>query len=116
MRKKAIICAVERGWQNTRQMSLELARKGYIVGILIKGAVKPDVLAMITAYAGIKISAVRRFCFGPILFFRITLYAIFLRLKAVVVEAKDIDKWIFFLSRVFSLKVFSVEDEGGIWD
>jgi len=111
MRKQAVVCAVERGWQNTRQLSLELNQKGYFVDILIKGAVEPDVLAMITKYAGIRIRSAGRFWFRLRLFFKIALSALFKDLKAVGIEGKRIEGWINLLGRIFNFRVFLITNE-----
>ena len=52
------ILSVEHGWQGMRELSLELARLGLMVDVLIKGQVEPDVLAMITRPAGMRITSV----------------------------------------------------------
>ena len=54
------ILAVEHGWQGMRELSLELARLGMAVEVLIKGRVAPDVLAMITRPDGMRITPVGR--------------------------------------------------------
>lgn len=54
------ILAVEHGWQGMRELSLELARLGVAVEVLIKGRVGRDVLAMITRPAGMRITPVAR--------------------------------------------------------
>ena len=57
------VLAVEHGWQGMRELSLELARLGMAVEVLIKGQVAPDVLAMITRPDGMRIAAVTRLWF-----------------------------------------------------
>jgi hypothetical protein len=56
---KAVL-AVERGWQGMRELSLAVSRRGVLVDVLIKGAVAPDVLAMVTRPIGMRVIAVRR--------------------------------------------------------
>ena len=57
------ILAVEHGWQGMRELSLELARAGMAVEVLIKGQVASDVLAMITRPDGMQITPVSRLWF-----------------------------------------------------
>jgi hypothetical protein len=111
MKRERVILAVERGWQNTRQLSLGLDKKGYLVDVLIKGEVAPEVLAMITSHAGIRIKSIGRFWFRPRFFLKITTAALFGGLKAVGIEGKDTEGWIRFLGRALNLKVFLITDE-----
>ena len=55
-----VMLAVEHGWQGMRELSLELARLGMAVEVLIKGRVDRDVLAMITRSEGMRITSVAR--------------------------------------------------------
>ena len=131
--RPVVIIAVERGWQRSRGLSLDLMRKGCDVDILIKGFVEKPVLDMITKYPSIKITSVSRFWFRVVLFLKIAalkkiafgdnfkrfsvvrkVFYTFLHhknLKAVYVEGKKIEKWLFVLSRCFGLKVFLVDNE-----
>lgn len=52
---RQVICAVETAWPGMRQCSLTLAGHGASVLVLIKGAVEPEVLAMITRPANMAI-------------------------------------------------------------
>lgn len=105
---QTIIFAVERGWQRSRELSLDLMRKGQDADILIKGIVEKPVLEMITKYAGIQITSVSRFWFRVVLFFKI---ATVKNLKAIYIEGKKIEKWLYILSRCFGLNVFLVGNE-----
>ena len=57
------ICAVEDGWAGMRQYSLEAANAGRTVLVVIRDAVEPAVLELITAPAGMRIVAVERLWF-----------------------------------------------------
>ena len=106
--RETVIIAVERGWQRSRELSLDLMRKGWQVDILIKGFVEKPVLDMIIKYPNIKITSVSRFWFKVVLFFKI---AALKNLKAIYVEGKKIERWLYTLSRCFGLKVFLVDNE-----
>lgn len=112
MKDPTIFCAVERGWQVTRLLSLELMHKGLCVDILIKGFVEKQVLDMITKYPAIRITAIRKFWFRPVLFFKSVLDANFGNLKGIVVEGKKIEKWLYLLSRCFKFPVFLIKETG----
>ena len=108
MKRPVVVFVVERGWQRSRELSLDLMHKGWQADILIKGFVEKPVLDMITKYPGIKITSVSRFWFRAVLFLKI---AALKNLKAVYVEGKKIEKWLYIAGRCFGLKVFLVTNE-----
>ena len=55
-----VLSLVERGWRGARECSLVLSRRAIPVTHLIKGAVSPEVLAMIEPHPALSMLSVRR--------------------------------------------------------
>jgi hypothetical protein len=55
-----IVCAVEDGWWGTRAFSLAAIREGFETTVLIRDALEPEVLAMITIPPRMRLTAVGR--------------------------------------------------------
>lgn len=106
MNRPVAIFAVERGWQKSRELALDLMHKGYEADILIKGSVERRVLQMITKYPCVKIASISRFWFRVVLLLKL---ATAKNLKAVYIEGKKIEKWIYVLSRCLNFKVLLVD-------
>jgi len=103
---KKVIIAVERGWQTSRQKAIELAKEGLHVDILIKGFVERDVLDMITRHPGMQVSAVSKALYRPVLFMKVFLTGISRNLDRVLVEGRQIERWLKVLCAIFSRSAF----------
>ena len=65
-KKHIFVC--EKGWQKTREISIDFAKKNILSTVLIKGLVNREVKKMITPYKEIKNIFIPEKIFGPILF------------------------------------------------
>lgn len=53
-----VICAAEEGWHGMRRCSLEAARQGARVEVIIRGSLDPGLLSLITVPSGMSITAI----------------------------------------------------------
>jgi len=112
---KAVL-GVEHGWQGMRELSLELARLGMAVEVLIKGRVDRDVLEMITRPDGMRITPVAR----PWFRWRLTLACLLVSRRSspvcVVTHRRDTPahertrQWLERLGRMIPLRILLLEE------
>lgn len=109
------VLAVDYGWQGMRELSLALSRLGLPVDVLIKGRVEPDVLAIITRPANMRILVVGR------LWFRLRLLGHCLAARAhdrlvVVIQWRETSsqrrtrRWVEWLQRVAPLTLYLFQE------
>lgn len=110
------VLAVEHGWQGMRELSLELARLGMAVDVLIKGLVGREVLAMITRPSGMRITPVARPWFRWQLMLACVLAAVRSSPVYAVTHWRDTPsqertrQWLERLSRMIPLRILLLEE------
>ena len=112
---KAIL-AVEHGWQGMRELSLAFARQGAQVDVLIKGAVAPEVLAMVTGPNGMRITAIPRVWFLVRLMVHCAFAGVGSRPVCVIAQRREsprqerVRRWLERLGRCVPLTVVMLEE------
>jgi len=82
----SVLSLVERGWRGARECSLVLAGRGMGVLHLIKGSLEPEVLAMIQARPGIRLTGIPRPLFRLVLWLVLVGQTLAGRLRWVLVD------------------------------
>ncbi len=88
------ISLVEKGWAGARRLSIELSRKGVGVRHLVRGAIAPEFMGIITPYPGISIHGI------PVRWYRIAAWWALLwwqfrpNLHAVIVDNARTSDWV----------------------
>ncbi|NQT46687.1 MAG: lipopolysaccharide heptosyltransferase II [Candidatus Omnitrophica bacterium] len=106
------ICISEIGWRGMRRLSLDMANHGIDVGVYIKGRVEEDVIDIITRHNRIRLYAIERHLFKPVLMREFFKRRFFGGLKWIITSKKR--GWIDISARALRLKALHiVEAEDG---
>ena len=89
-----VVSMVEKGWGGARRVSIELAKQGIAVHHFVKGQLPDDLLAVLTPYAGMRITG------WPVRWFRPGIWALLLwrtltgRRPVVLVDNERAAAWV----------------------
>lgn len=100
-----VICAVEDGWAGMRTFSLDVARKGQDVLVLIAEQLEPQVLAMITTPPHMRVAAVPRPWFRWRLITELLQAALRGRLRSCVVTKARTQRLVGWLARACGARI-----------